>query len=148
MVKAVIRESAGFRFYDLETGESRPVNKEFSVATAFDLSDDGKLLAQEGKPLDTSIIVTDIESGRSWLLDAHPSSINAISYSPDNKILAVAGNDRNIYFFDPNDRTHLRTLSGHDDRVTAIAFSPDGKNCSPVTETAFSNYGTQHRVNF
>lgn len=125
--KAVVSESAGFRFYDLETGENRPVNKEFSVATAFDLSDDGKLLAQEGKPLDTSIIVTDIESGRSWLLDGHPSSINAISYSPDNKILAVAGNDRNIYFFDPNDRTHLRTLSGHDDRVTAIAFSPDGK---------------------
>lgn len=125
--KAVIRGNSGFRFYDVETGESRPVNNEFSVATAFDLSSDGRMFAQEGRPLETSIIVTDIESGDSWLLDGHPSSINAISYSPDNKTLAVAGNDRSIYFFNPNSRSLMKRFSGHSERVTAIAFSPDGK---------------------
>lgn len=124
--KAVISTSGGFRYLDLKTGAEARIDGCVS-SEAFDLNSDGTVFAQECNGHNTSIKITDIVSGRSWFLDGHPGYIHAVSYSPDGKIVAVAGNDRSIYFFDPASRSLVRTLVGHGDRVTALGFSPDGK---------------------
>lgn len=124
--KAVISEYGGFRYYDTETLEERLLEDCIS-GDAIDLNNDGSLFAQSCDGGMTAIKVTDMKEGRSWFLDGHPGTIYGISYSPDGKILAVAGGDGNIYFFDPGSRTLVKTLRGGNRGVTAIAFSPDMK---------------------
>src|SRR5262245_7032898 len=53
--------------------------------------------------------------------------VRTVAFAPDGQILAVAGADRLIRFWDPSTGKELRTLSGHEDAVTSIAFSADGK---------------------
>ncbi len=122
---AIISEYGGFHLYNLENGEDRVIDHSAGGNT-FDLSINGKLFAQEDRVYSTAIRITDLANGKSWSLDGHPSYIHAISYSPNYRILAVAGNDGRIYFFDPLTKNLLKTLDGHNTRVTAIAFSPDG----------------------
>ncbi|CAN5586490.1 hypothetical protein BH10ACI2_BH10ACI2_21270 [soil metagenome] len=124
--KAVVEEYGGYHIYDLSSGSEKKMSDCVS-GSAFDLSDDGKLFAQSCDGFKTSIKVTDLSSDKSWLLDGHPSAVNAIVYSPDFSLLAVAGNDGNAYFFDPTKRTLKQTLTGDGSRLTALAFSADGK---------------------
>ena len=124
--KAVISEYGGFRYYNTETLEERLLDDCIS-GDAIDLNNDGSLFAQSCDGGMTAIKITDMKEGRSWFLDGHPGNIYGISYSPDGKILAVAGGDGNIYFFDPGSRALLKTLRGNNQGITAIAFSPDMK---------------------
>lgn len=122
--KAVIEEYSGYRLHDLSNGSDYKMK---SCGNPFDLSDDGRFFAQSCDGFKTSIKVTDLTSGKSWLLDGHPSKINALAYSPDFSLLAVAGNDGNAYLFDPATRTLKRILAGNGSRLTSLAFTPDGK---------------------
>jgi outer membrane protein assembly factor BamB len=47
--------------------------------------------------------------------------------SPDGKVVAVA-KDKGVSLFDEASGKELRRLGVHRDKVTALAFSPDGKN--------------------
>ena len=52
----------------------------------------------------------------------------AVAYSPDGKILASSGSsDGTIQLWDVARGNHIRTLKGHTEAVTALAFAPDGK---------------------
>jgi RNA polymerase sigma factor (sigma-70 family) len=57
--------------------------------------------------------------------------------SPDGKLVAV-GDDKSIKFLDADSGKELRTLAGHAEKVTALAFSPDGK--------ALASGGADHSV--
>lgn len=122
--KAVIQEYSGYRLHDLSNGSETVIK---SCGSPFDLSADGRLFAQGCDGFKTSIRITDLSSGRSWVLDGHPSKINALSYSPDFSLLAVAGNDGNAYLFDPATKALKRTLKGNGPRITSLAFTTDGK---------------------
>lgn len=52
--------------------------------------------------------------------------ISDVAYSPDGGIIATSGTDNNIKLWDTANGTLVRTLSGHIDDVSCIAFSPDG----------------------
>jgi tRNA A-37 threonylcarbamoyl transferase component Bud32/glucose/arabinose dehydrogenase len=52
--------------------------------------------------------------------------IDAIAFSPDGKLLASGGEDRNILLSDVQTGQLLKTLSGHAAPVPGVAFSPDG----------------------
>jgi len=58
---------------------------------------------------------------------AHPGGIHALAISPDNMILASAGEDHVIKLWDLSSGEELLTLAGHNSPVYALAFSPDGK---------------------
>ncbi|MBI3922234.1 MAG: caspase family protein [Armatimonadetes bacterium] len=57
----------------------------------------------------------------------HSDVVNALSYSPDGRLLASVSKDQSVKLWVGETGELLRTLAGHRDRVMAVAFSPDGK---------------------
>jgi WD40 repeat protein/uncharacterized caspase-like protein len=53
--------------------------------------------------------------------------ISQIKYSPDGKLIAAAGWDKNIKLWSAQTGQLINTLKGDQDGVNSIAFSPDGK---------------------
>jgi WD40 repeat protein len=49
-----------------------------------------------------------------------------LAFSPDGKSIAVPG-QRNIYLLDIASRSVVATLQGHENEITCMAFSPDGR---------------------
>jgi uncharacterized protein with WD repeat len=69
----------------------------------------------------------------------HSKQVNCVAFSPDGSILASAsggyggqewvwlfGGDNTVYLRRVSDRKRIRELKGHTDKVTSVAFSPDG----------------------
>lgn len=123
---AVIGEYGGYRLYNLSSGEDRILDDCVS-GSAFDLSNNGDLFAQSCDGFKTAIKVTNLANGEVSLLDGHPSTIHAITYSPDYSLLAIAGNDGNAYFLDAETKAVQKVLEGNGSRLTALTFSLDGK---------------------
>ena len=57
----------------------------------------------------------------------HSKPVRSVSFSPNGKTLASAGNDRIIKLWDVATGEVLRTLKGHTGAVESITFSPDGR---------------------
>lgn len=55
------------------------------------------------------------------------SEILALDFSPDNKILALGGENRFVSLWKVQNQEQLAILKGHSTWVTAVAFSEDGK---------------------
>ncbi|MEN6311304.1 MAG: WD40 repeat domain-containing protein, partial [Acidobacteriota bacterium] len=90
-------------------------------------SHDGTLLAEADTWNAPAIKITDIWSGRSWRLGAHPNVVGSLAYNPEGNILAAGGGDGTIYLFDASTRQLIRALAGDSNPVAMICFSPDGK---------------------
>ncbi len=62
--------------------------------------------------------------------DPEPDKVQpslTMAVSPDGKLIATGGEKGVILFRDTRSGTVVKTLTGHDDAVTALAFSTDGK---------------------
>jgi WD40 repeat protein len=57
----------------------------------------------------------------------HQDSVRSISYSPNGKILASAGNDKIVKLWDIKLGRELHTLNGHQKDVNSVSYSPNGK---------------------
>jgi WD40 repeat protein len=60
-------------------------------------------------------------------LQGHTGPIQAVTFSPDGKTLASAGDDLAVRLWDVATRQELIALEGHQHAVYSVAFSPDGK---------------------
>lgn len=60
-------------------------------------------------------------------LEAHDGWIRAVSVSPDDQLLASAGNDQVVRLWDLNDGSLVHELTGHESHIYNVAFHPDGK---------------------
>jgi len=95
------------------------------------VSSDGKLLAT-GSP-EELVHVWDAASSR--LVATCPQKarlLHGMTFSPDGHTLAF-GTDESIYLWTLTGRQPLRKLEGHQKRVTALAFSPDGRRLASAS---------------
>jgi WD40 repeat protein len=84
---------------------------------------DGLVAATAGT--DGRIRLWNTQTGRSTLRIAPPPRLGAVALDPTGRLLAAAvGKD--IAVFDARTGIRLKLLRGHKDRVTGLAFSPDG----------------------
>ncbi|MEG4234259.1 CHAT domain-containing protein, partial [Microcoleus sp. Pol11C3] len=67
-------------------------------------------------------------------LGGHTDSVNAVSFSPNGKLLATASSDHTVKLWDTTTGKQINTLSGHTDSVYAVSFSPNGKLLATASE--------------
>jgi hypothetical protein len=94
----------------------------FAKVTSIAFSPDGKQLASGS--WDNTVIIWDIEEGKSSVLLTHPSGINTLDFSR-NGLLAAGCQDSTIYLWNVTQNLLLSTLSAHDQQVLTVKFSPD-----------------------
>jgi WD40 repeat protein/class 3 adenylate cyclase len=114
---AVLRRvEDGSKLWELRTGSS--------IAAAF--SPDGTRVAVL-ESLPGTVRVFEIATGESVGQFAVGGVQSSIEWSPDGSAIAVAGYDAVIYLISAADGRLLSTLRGHVERVSALAFSRDGR---------------------
>jgi len=115
---------ATVRLWDVGTGgELRRLQGHEDPVMAVAFSPDGKRALSGG--YDHQVFLWNLEDGkeiRHWPV----RYLNALSFAPAGKLAAVAS-DSKIYLFDLEATKEIGRLEGHQDAVTALAFSSDGK---------------------
>ncbi len=59
-------------------------------------------------------------------LTRHLATVNAITLSPDGKILATASRDKTVKIVDANNGNPIQTFVGDDSAIWSVDFNPDG----------------------
>jgi DNA-binding beta-propeller fold protein YncE len=103
---------------------------------------DAVVFSSDGKLLVTGcygrVTVWELATGRvSKVLTNVLGAVNDLRFSPDGKMLAVAGGQPSakgdLRLFDTNDWKLRGVLAGHSDVVASVAFSPDGKHLASAS---------------
>ena len=86
-------------------------------------SPDGKMIASAG--FDDTILLWNPQTGKR-LRNINSVNCLAVAFSPNGMMLA-GGDGLTIRLWNPQTGRNLRILDNHDDTVTSLAFSPDGR---------------------
>jgi WD40 repeat protein len=119
----------GVRLYDARTGAlSRALGDVGDRCVVF--SPDGRTIAAAGFHMDKLLGVYDVATGKRVLaLAGHTEwEVDAIAFSPDGKLLASTGTDKQVLVFDLASGQLRHQLKNQPQRSPTIAFSPDGKS--------------------
>jgi WD40 repeat protein len=93
------------------------------------------LTGHPGRPIEVGLIASGLLSGQfsgaisgaaSWIISGGIPGTLALAYLPDGHLISVGG-DKSIKFWDVSNAQLLRTIAGHSDAITSVAFSPDGR---------------------
>lgn len=77
---------------------------------------------------ETTVRLWDLRTGKErQALDGHRNTVEAVTFSPDGRLLASGSSDRTIRLWDAATGRELRQLLGHGKGVTALTFTTDGK---------------------
>jgi len=95
-----------------------------------------------------TISVVDLATGERQLsflgdMDKEYPLVRAMTFTPDGQWLAVGGNDGNLKLFEANSGRLAKTMRGHVDWVTAVAFSRDGRLVSGSDDQTVRIWSTE-----
>src|SRR5438132_5183696 len=116
----------GVRLYDARTGTLlRAIGDAGDRGTAF--SADGRTLAAAGFHMDKLVGIYDVQTGKRLQSLAGDTEweTDALAFSPDGKLLASTGVDKQILVWELATGMLRHQLADQPFRVTALAFSPD-----------------------
>jgi WD40 repeat protein len=115
----------------LETLPSEPGPAILTVA----FSQDGRYLAivpeQESEKGDGLLTVRDLQTGERHTLP-HPRPVTSVAFGPEG-MLATGSQDTGLRIWDWRAGKISRTLFGHRNRISDVAFSPDGKRLATAS---------------
>ena len=133
------------RFWNMDTKQLvRTITTHGKKVTSWALSPDGKLAASASH--EREIILYSVAAGKSiGALKGHLGEVRALAFTPDGSLLASGSVDNTIKFWNMTEiRAYIDsasdkgesipsfspiiTFSGHWDRVSGLAFSPDGRS--------------------
>ena len=84
---------------------------------------DGHIATGNGR----TVVIRDAEENVLRSFDGHKKlNIQQLSFSPNGRLLAVAGDDGVVDLWDPNSGKPIRKLEKHTGSVQSLAFTPDG----------------------
>lgn len=124
---AAAANEGGVRLYDAQSGKLvRVIDGVGDRSLAF--TPDGKRLAGGGFHMDKLIGIYDVATGkRLQTLAGHTEwEVDACVISPDGKLLASAGVDRQVLVWDLDTGELRHRLQSQSSRLPTLAFSPDG----------------------
>ena len=101
-------------------------------ASHAEFSPDGKRIVSSS--LDGTIRIWDARVDPSVLTLPYGDNVTAMSFSPNNRWLAVGHWSTDVKIWDAGDRRLVQTLSGHDAGTLSVVFSPDGKRIATSSE--------------
>ena len=150
IILATGNEDKTVKIWDVDSGECQqnlPGHSNWVSSVAF--SPDGKTLASGST--DHAIKIWNLDSGKCRrtleehkTLKEHKSWVRSVAFSPDGEKLASGSADHTIKIWDlSNDKClkswqtferHEGRGEGHEDTVTSVAFSPDGKTLASGSE--------------
>lgn len=115
------------RLWEVETQKPLAVLKDHTSSAWFlDFYPDGKILVSSNNG---EFLIWDVDAQKQigslegWL---------PLALSPNGKILAFRGKNRDIQLWDIDTQKQVAVLEGHTDWVSSFAFSPDGKILASV----------------
>ena len=123
------------RLWDSRTGQlvgAPHSHTETVAAVAF--SPNGAYLASAGAG--KVIVVRDVQRGEVYRRLHERDWITGLAFSPDGQILASVNNAREANLWDWRSGDLLQTLRDHEDKLHAVAFSPDGASLPPGVRMA------------
>ena len=74
------------------------------------------------------------ETHRERLELRHADGVNTVAYAPNGKLIATAGQDRQVKVWETQTGRELFTFHGHTRPVMSIAFTPDSRWIASVSE--------------
>ena len=58
---------------------------------------------------------------------SHVDTVHSVAFSPNGRLLATAGEDKNVNLWETQGWRNARTFARHTDAINTVAFSPDGE---------------------
>jgi WD40 repeat protein len=138
--------NSSLTLWDIHTG-AQVGNLPSRSSEVFAFSPDGKLLASDDEAAHDQVSLWDVleckllmklederkaslyqvveKDGKGW--SGGPPRTNALAFSRDGRLLAVASNRTAVEIWDVATGKILRNLEGHESWVESVTYSPDGK---------------------
>jgi len=92
---------------------------------SIDISDDSLLLVSGGR--DSLLILWDLINQKQLRSLRYEGIITTVSFSPDNRYIAIGGSADKVFVYDINKHEVLYIFSDHTNDITSVSFSPDGR---------------------